>query len=177
MSRTSFVPRPPGSRFAVLHEHYVRACGGNACGALLLDVFETWTMTRLRDQEQDGGNLWIYRSMGQLVDEDLCGAFGKDAVSAALDRLIHAGLVKRRRNPHNGWDRKWQYRLDLETLAAICGFPPIDVRLPADRSAESRQAIQNNRKNRERARSAESGTRRRGEGSSEHVRKLLGPEY
>lgn len=150
--RGSFVPHPPASNYTYLREHYVQACGGNACAALMLSVFEGWTIHRLRNHELDGTDLWIYRSVKDLAEQDLCAAFGKDAVKAALDRLLDLGLLERRRNPKVAWDRTWQYRLNADRLFSICGFPPIE-------DADLRQAIQKDKKKERSARSAVGGTR------------------
>ena len=34
----------------------------------------------------------------------------------ALERLLILGFLGRRRNPNFGWDRKWQYLFNLETV-------------------------------------------------------------
>ena len=96
----------------MLRRDYMGVCGGDACAAMLLAVFEGWTQTRLKGFGADG---WIYRSRGELRADTL-GAFGYERLDAALEKLRGWEFIDRRHNPKAGWDRKWQYRLNIERV-------------------------------------------------------------
>lgn len=119
----------------MIRQPYMELTGGNACAAALLSVFENWTNTRLnhreqaaainrgdrrakRSETQDTG-LWIYRTKTQLLDEDLCGAFGRGAFDKAIEILVAAKLVDRRQNPDNPRDRTLQYRLEVTRVNGL----------------------------------------------------------
>jgi hypothetical protein len=115
VGRVSCIEHPARSRFVQLRDSYMELCDGDACAALLLADFVGWTDHRLSGQEERGGDVWIYRSREELRD-DLCGAFGLGKIDAALELLMERGFLKRRRNPKLGWDRKWQYLLNVPAV-------------------------------------------------------------
>jgi hypothetical protein len=115
--RVPVFDRSESSRFVALRPEYVEA-GGGACEGLLLAVFEFWTGVRLKAGDE---SLWVYRTVEEL-QQDLYEAFGRDAIRSALERLISRGLLRRRRNPGKGWDRTYQYALNIDQLAFECGL-------------------------------------------------------
>lgn len=123
MTRVSCIEHPAREPFALLRRDYMELVDGNTAAAMLLSVFEHWTNSRLNTAEERGGDLWIFRTIEELIAADLCGAFGRDRVSKALNTLIELGYVERRRNPEKGWDRTWQYLLAIEAVqAAVDGL-------------------------------------------------------
>ena len=109
-----------GDPFAMLRRDYMVICE-DACAALLLQVFEEWTNSKLKNAEDLPGTTWVYRTIEELARIDLCGAFGRDRVSGALSLLLELGLIERRRNPDPkyGYDRTYQYRLCRWRLQAL----------------------------------------------------------
>jgi hypothetical protein len=105
----------PYNGFRALRPDYLAQCDGNACAALLLDLFAYWTQVRSDNDRQaqsggkEGNDLWFYRSLTDLHD-DLYGAFGRAAIRTALKVLHDKGLVESRCNPLKPWDRTLQYR-------------------------------------------------------------------
>ena len=52
----------------------------------------------------------------QEIREKFRGLYGKDAIATATGLLDDLGLVQRRKHPHNGQDKTWQYKFDEEQL-------------------------------------------------------------
>ena len=105
----------PYNGFRALRPEYLAKCDGNACAALLLDLFAYWTQVRSDNDSQaqsggkEGNDLWFFRSLTDL-HADLYGAFGRAAIRTALKLLHTKGLVESRANPLKPWDRTLQYR-------------------------------------------------------------------
>lgn len=105
----------PYNQYRALRPEYLELCDGNACAALILDLFAYWTQVRRDNDEQsrsgggEGNDLWFHRSLTDISD-DLYGAFGRAAIRTALQLLIDRGLVESRSNPAKPWDRTLQYR-------------------------------------------------------------------
>jgi hypothetical protein len=157
VSRVSCIEHPARDPFVLLRQTYMQLVDDDAAAAMLLSAFEQWTNSRLNNAEERGGDLWIFRTIDQLIADDLCGAFGRDRVGKGLQRLIDAGYIERRRNPVKGWDRTWQYRLDIVAVqsavdglnsqslesavdAAVSAEPGLFMQSPisADASSETR---------------------------------------
>jgi hypothetical protein len=102
--------------FRKLCPEHLEATSGNACAALLLDLFAYWTDSRAANNAQaqsggkEGNDLWFYRSLADL-HADLYGAFGRAAIRTALQLLHDRGLIESRTNPVSPWDRTLQYRI------------------------------------------------------------------
>lgn len=101
--------------FRKLCPEHLEATGGNACAALLLDLFAYWTNARESNNAQaksggkEGNDLWFYRTLSD-IHKDLYGAFGRAAIRSALQLLHDRGLIESRTNPQSPWDRTLQYR-------------------------------------------------------------------
>jgi len=140
--------------FRKLCPEHLKATGGNACAALLLDLFAYWTQVRVSNNEQaasggkEGNDLWFYRSLPDL-HSDLYGAFGRAAIRTALQLLHDRGLIESRTNPQSPWDRTLQYRTlhrsesddvhDAEPNDDARARPshPSDARLPLEEKGEN----------------------------------------
>lgn len=89
--------------FRALRPEYLAKTDGNACAALLLDLFA--------ERAPAESTAWLRRTLAELGD-DLYGAFGRAAVRSALAVLIDRGLIEARHATTNvAWDRAWQYRM------------------------------------------------------------------
>jgi hypothetical protein len=138
VSRVSCIEHPARDPFVLLRQTYMQLVDDDAAAAMLLSAFEQWTNSRLNNAEERGGDLWIFRTIDQLIADDLCGAFGRDRVGKGLQRLIDAGYIERRRNPVKGWDRTWQYRLDIVAVQSAVDGLFMQSPISADASSETR---------------------------------------
>lgn len=116
MMRVSCIEHPPSSRFVILRPHYVELCG-HGCAAMLLAVIEGWTNWRLQHIELDEGtdeSIWLRLSLPRL-QEDLAGAFGRDAIRTGISKLVELRFIDEQ-TPEEGSDRSKMYRLRAEDL-------------------------------------------------------------
>ncbi len=58
---------------------------------------------------------WVYMPLKRIY-EDLMGEHSLHVIRAARDLLVRLGILQMRRNPGNGQDKTWQYRLNWEVL-------------------------------------------------------------
>lgn len=84
---------------------------------------------------------WIYKSAAQLSQELMTG-WSPSTVLKLLAELVELGYVDRRRNPHFGWDKTYQYRpniylvqQDLAKMGFVLDGFPIMI-LPAQSTPE-----------------------------------------
>lgn len=127
--KTSCLSHPPRAKIVLIREEFLTITGGHHCAAALLAVMEYWTNWKLdhiarqveefRELGKDTALIerepWIYKN-NQSFQEDLMGLFGRNKVLGGLARLMEAHYLKRRKNPGLGWDRTYQYLLDIEKV-------------------------------------------------------------
>ena len=127
--KTSCVQHPVKSRIVVIREDYLCITDNDHCQAALLAVMEYWTNWKLDEIERKVQKFegvgkdtsiierepWIYKSIEQFMN-DLMGLFGRTLVNRALIAARKAGFIRRRPNPQHGWDRTFQYLLDIEKI-------------------------------------------------------------
>lgn len=150
---------PRRLRRVVLKEE-LQELTGNQCSALILGQFLFWTDRTqkvgqmLKEEYKSQGQTlfdslegaeietmqrlkagWIYKSAKQLREE-LMGSFGETTIARRLQELVGQGYLCRRRNPRHGWDRTWQYRVNLRKVMedmkalgyALEGYPIIQAK-------------------------------------------------
>jgi hypothetical protein len=127
--KTSCLSHPPRAKIVLIREEFLTITDGHHCAAALLAVMEYWTNWKLdhiarqieefdelgKDTALIEREPWIYKN-NQSFQEDLMGLFGRNKVLDGLARLIDAHYLKRRKNPGVGWDRTYQYLLDIEKV-------------------------------------------------------------
>lgn len=91
------------------------------CAARILGILARWTKWK----REKGHDDWVYMPMipSQRVEVDvdgkratswygeMLGEYGKDAIRNALAILVEHRMIDRRKNPYNGQDKTYQYRL------------------------------------------------------------------
>jgi len=83
----------------------------NHCAAKLIEYFKHWRSWKLKHHRTE----WVYMPL-KRIHEDLMGEHSLHVIRAARDLLVHLGILEMRRNPGNGQDKTWQYRLNWEVL-------------------------------------------------------------
>lgn len=84
---------------------------GNHCAAKLIEYFKHWREWKLKNHRTE----WVYMPL-KRIHEDLMGEHSLHVIRAARDLLVRLGVLEMRRNPGNGQDKTWQYRLNWEML-------------------------------------------------------------
>jgi hypothetical protein len=84
---------------------------GNHCAAKLIEYFKHWRSWKLKHHRTE----WVYMPLKRIY-EDLMGEHSLHVIRAARDLLVRLGILQMRRNPGNGQDKTWQYRLNWEVL-------------------------------------------------------------
>jgi hypothetical protein len=83
----------------------------NFCAAKLIEYFQHWTKWKLENQRTP----WIYQPLKRIY-ADLMGEHSLHVVRRAIALLESLGILQRRKNPGNGQDKTWQYKLNLDVL-------------------------------------------------------------
>lgn len=108
----------------IVRADYLMLCDFNECAAALLNEFEHKANARLDDlddqwampgQEAVAPDDWFFWSQDE-IQRDLFFQYGERHVALALDLLVNAGLIQRRRGIRSETDAAYQYRLDIETV-------------------------------------------------------------
>lgn len=108
--------RPEKFGHRQLRQELVGVCEGDCCAALILDLFEFWTVASIQ-QEKDP---WLPGGR-ERVARWLCGSYSPRAVADRLDKLVHALGFLETREPETGCER--EYVLSVEaTNKAITEF-------------------------------------------------------
>lgn len=95
--------------------------------ATLLYLIERWALYKMKESgaKLKWSDTWVYMSVDQIQDYELCRAFGTSRVIKGFELLESLGFVSKRRNPDNPTDRTFQYRFELATVqAAVDNLPP-----------------------------------------------------
>jgi len=83
----------------------------NHCAAKLIEYFKHWRDWKLKVHRTE----WVYMPL-KRIHEDLMGEHSLHVIRAARDLLVRLGILEMRRNPGNGQDKTWQYRLNWKVL-------------------------------------------------------------
>jgi hypothetical protein len=84
---------------------------GNFCAAKLIEYFRHWTKWKLKNHRTP----WIYQPLKRIY-ADLMGEHSLHVIRSAIALLEEMGIISKQRNPGNGQDKTWQYKLHFEVL-------------------------------------------------------------
>jgi len=121
----------------LIRDEFLAITFGNHCAAAILADMEYWTNWKLDDIERklkrmldvgaDTATLerepWLYKS-AKMFSEDLLYLYKEDTILKALKQLRERGYILRRRNPRYGWDRTYQYKLEITRVQEAIATAP-----------------------------------------------------
>ncbi|WP_318780824.1 hypothetical protein [Dendronalium phyllosphericum] len=84
---------------------------GNFCAAKLIEYFRHWTKWKLKNHRTP----WIYQPLKNIY-ADLMGEHSLHVIRSAIALLDELGILSKQKNPGNGQDRTWQYKLNFDVL-------------------------------------------------------------
>ncbi len=76
-----------------------------------IEYFKHWTKWKLKNHR----TAWIYQPLKRIY-ADLMGEHSLHVIRSAITLLDEMGIISKQKNPGNGQDRTWQYKLNFETL-------------------------------------------------------------
>jgi hypothetical protein len=140
---------------AVIKEEYIEITG-DLTEAIILNQMIYWS-ERVKDfdkfiaqekEQMDNPNKneseykllngWIHKSAAELKDE-IMSADSQRTIARKMQNLVDKGFLQRRNNPKAGYDRKYQYRVNLVAIKAA-----LDKQgLPLDGYAEYFTSVNN----------------------------------
>ena len=98
------------SVLVILRREYLEICG-NFCAAKLIEYFRHWTNWKLKNHRTP----WIYQPLKKIY-ADLMGEHSLHVIRSAIALLEEKGILEKQKNPGNGQDKTWQYKLHLDVL-------------------------------------------------------------
>ncbi|MBD2504672.1 hypothetical protein [Anabaena azotica] len=104
------------SVLVILRREYLDITG-NYCAAKLIEYFRHWTKWKLKNHRTP----WIYQPLKRIY-ADLMGEHSLHVIRAAIARLEEMGIIEKQKNPGNGQDRTWQYKLNFNVLNGLLGY-------------------------------------------------------
>ena len=116
MTTSKLLIHPEKNPLIMVRKSYLDICADAPnphCASGILAVFEYWTEHKLK--KHPATEAWIYKSNAELAS-DMLGLFSLSKVKKNLPWLIETGLLCRRSNPKNPWDRTYQYLLVVSTV-------------------------------------------------------------
>jgi hypothetical protein len=91
------------------------------CASLLLGILVRWREFKVEANRAEV-NPWLFfaaktqQDNQQDLDSELFNCFERKKILKGVQLLEGAGYVHKRRNPRHGYDKTWQYRLDMDVL-------------------------------------------------------------
>lgn len=120
---------PPARRSFIIREEFIGICALSPsphCAGAILSVMDRWTRFRAEERqkiqrdnlarsqnnqpEEKLPTFWIFMSIEQYSREMLY-LFGERTIRDSLNWLCEERLLVRRKNPNNGFDKVYQYRM------------------------------------------------------------------
>jgi hypothetical protein len=98
------------SVLVILRREYLDITG-NFCAAKLIEYFRHWTKWKLKNHRTP----WIYQPLKRIY-ADLMGEHSLHVIRSAIALLEEMGIIEKQKNPGNGQDRTWQYKLNIDVL-------------------------------------------------------------
>lgn len=98
------------SVLVILRREYLEITG-NFCAAKLIEYFRHWTKWKLKNHR----TAWIYQPLKNIY-ADLMGEHSLHVIRGAIALLDEMGIISKQKNPGNGQDRTWQYKLNFDVL-------------------------------------------------------------
>ncbi|MBD2253326.1 hypothetical protein [Nostoc parmelioides] len=103
------------SILVILRREYLDITG-NFCAAKLIEYFRHWTKWKLKNHRTP----WIYQPLKRIY-ADLMGEHSLHVIRSAIALLEEMEIITKQKNPGNGQDRTWQYKLNLDVLNGLLG--------------------------------------------------------
>ncbi|MBD2492407.1 hypothetical protein [Aulosira sp. FACHB-615] len=98
------------SILVILRREYLDITG-NFCAAKLIEYFRHWTKWKMKNHRTP----WIYQPLKKIY-ADLMGEHSLHVIRSAIALLDEMGIISKQKNPGNGQDRTWQYKLNFDVL-------------------------------------------------------------
>jgi len=98
------------SVLVILRREYLDITG-NFCAAKLIEYFRHWTKWKMKNHRTP----WIYQPLKKIY-RDLMGEHSLHVIRSAIALLDEMGIISKQKNPGNGQDRTWQYKLNFDVL-------------------------------------------------------------
>ncbi|WP_341530005.1 hypothetical protein WKK05_12245 [Nostoc sp. UHCC 0302] len=98
------------SVLVILRREYLDITG-NFCAAKLIEYFRHWTNWKVKNHR----TVWIYQPLKRIY-ADLMGEYSLHVIRSAIALLEEKGIIEKQKNPGNGQDRTWQYKLNFDVL-------------------------------------------------------------
>jgi hypothetical protein len=108
-----------GSPLVILRREYLDITG-NFCAAKLIEYFRHWTKWKLKNHRTP----WVYQPLKKIY-ADLMGEHSLHIIRSAIALLEDMGIIEKQKNPGNGQDKTWQYKLNLEVLNRLLEHPKL----------------------------------------------------
>ncbi|WP_242054675.1 hypothetical protein [Nostoc sp. FACHB-190] len=103
----------PAERFSILvilRREYLDITG-NFCAAKLIEYFRHWTNWKIKNHRTS----WVYQPLKKIY-ADLMGEHSLHVIRKAIALLEEMGIIEKQKNPGNGQDKTWQYKLNFDVL-------------------------------------------------------------
>ncbi|BAY23919.1 hypothetical protein NIES2100_37120 [Calothrix sp. NIES-2100] len=107
---STVVSTEKASVLVILRREYLDITG-NFCAAKLIEYFRHWTKWKLKNHRTP----WVYQPLKRIY-ADLMGEHSLHVIRSAITLLEEMGILSKQKNPGNGQDRTWQYKLNSEVL-------------------------------------------------------------
>ncbi|BAY93699.1 MULTISPECIES: hypothetical protein [unclassified Tolypothrix] len=107
---SAVVSTEKASVLVILRREYLDITG-NFCAAKLIEYFRHWTKWKLKNHRTP----WVYQPLKRIY-ADLMGEHSLHVIRSAIARLEEMGIIEKQKNPGNGQDRTWQYKLHFDVL-------------------------------------------------------------
>ncbi|BAY95260.1 MULTISPECIES: hypothetical protein [unclassified Tolypothrix] len=107
---STVVSTEKASGLVILRREYLEITG-NFCAAKLIEYFRHWTKWKLENHRTP----WVYQPLKRIY-ADLMGEHSLHVIRSAIALLESMGLIEKQKNPGNGQDKTWQYKLHLDVL-------------------------------------------------------------
>lgn len=98
------------SVLVILRREYLEITG-NFCAAKLIEYFRHWTKWKLKNHRTP----WVYQTLKKIY-ADLMGEHSLHVIRSAIALLEEMGIIEKQKNPGNGQDKTWQYKLHFDVL-------------------------------------------------------------
>ncbi|BAY10265.1 hypothetical protein [Calothrix sp. NIES-2098] len=98
------------SVLVILRREYLEITG-NFCAAKLIEYFRHWTKWKLKNHRTP----WVYQPLKKIY-ADLMGEHSLHVIRSAIALLEEMGIIEKQKNPGNGQDKTWQYKLHHDVL-------------------------------------------------------------
>ncbi|BAY99914.1 hypothetical protein NIES37_38970 [Tolypothrix tenuis PCC 7101] len=107
---SAVVSTEKASVLVILRREYLDITG-NFCAAKLIEYFRHWTKWKLKNHRTP----WVYQPLKRIY-ADLMGEHSLHVIRSAIALLESMGIIEKQKNPGNGQDKTWQYKLHFDVL-------------------------------------------------------------